>query len=161
MLAEDFTFYMMHSTLHNPKLYWIHKSHHEYNRTISIAAEYAHPIEHVTNSIGFGMGYKLLQMVYPVHIYALIVWTVFRIIETTEGHSGYEWTFSYTSVFPIGGGPEYHAFHHNKNVGNFGSYFIIWDTVFGTNKEYFKWKRQQELKKLTEEKEREADITPR
>ena len=44
MLAEDFTFYWLHSTLHHPKLYWIHKNHHEYNRTISITAEYSHPI---------------------------------------------------------------------------------------------------------------------
>lgn len=44
LLLEDLFFYIGHSTLHRPQFYWIHKQHHEYGNTVSIAAEYAHPI---------------------------------------------------------------------------------------------------------------------
>lgn len=32
----------------------------------------------------------------------------------------------------------YHNFHHLKNIGNFGSMFIMWDSIFGTNSYYYK-----------------------
>jgi len=52
MLCEDFFFYWCHRLLHHPKLYpYIHKIHHEYNITISIAAEYAHPLEFLFGNI--------------------------------------------------------------------------------------------------------------
>jgi len=52
MICEDFTFYWCHRLLHHPKLYpYIHKKHHEYGITISIAAEYAHPIEFIFGNI--------------------------------------------------------------------------------------------------------------
>jgi sterol desaturase/sphingolipid hydroxylase (fatty acid hydroxylase superfamily) len=40
MIAEDMSFYWVHRALHHPKLYFLHKKHHEFYNTISIAAEY-------------------------------------------------------------------------------------------------------------------------
>ena len=46
MLCEDATFYWSHRFLHLPFIYsYIHKMHHNFNQTVSIAAEYTHPIE--------------------------------------------------------------------------------------------------------------------
>ena len=140
MMVEDLFFYLAHALFHHPKFYWIHKRHHEYTCTISLAVEHAHPIEFImANMIPTGPGYKILSNFYPLHMITILVWIAMRLIESTEGHSGYEWTFSYTSIFPLGAGPEYHNFHHSNNVGNYASYTIIWDTLFGSNEEYYKF----------------------
>lgn len=52
MICEDFLFYWSHRALHHPKIYpIIHKQHHEYNITVSIAAEYSHPLEFVIANV--------------------------------------------------------------------------------------------------------------
>lgn len=52
MLCEDFVFYWGHRLLHHPLLYRkIHKTHHEYNITVSFASEYCHPLEFLISSI--------------------------------------------------------------------------------------------------------------
>lgn len=64
MLVEDFFFFLAHSTLHKPRFYWIHKRHHEFNVTVSIAAEYCHPIEYfLANMLPTAMGFKILSIV--------------------------------------------------------------------------------------------------
>jgi len=37
------------------------------------------------------------------------------------------------------GGPDRHDFHHSHNVGNFGSFFIFWDWICGTDYKYRAW----------------------
>lgn len=44
LVIEDILFYLSHRLLHQPNWYWIHKYHHEYRQTISLAAHYVHPI---------------------------------------------------------------------------------------------------------------------
>ena len=83
MLVEDLLFYWSHSMLHNPKLYWIHKKHHEYNITVTIAATYAHPLEYLLgNAVPTGLGYHILAKFTPVHYVSIIAWLVFRLFET-------------------------------------------------------------------------------
>ena len=51
-LLEDFTFYCSHRFLHWKVIYpYIHKIHHEHNTTVTIAAEYAHPIEFILGNM--------------------------------------------------------------------------------------------------------------
>ena len=50
MLCDDFCFHFMHRLFHSknqllPLYQMFHKQHHEFNETVSIAAEYAHPVE--------------------------------------------------------------------------------------------------------------------
>jgi sterol desaturase/sphingolipid hydroxylase (fatty acid hydroxylase superfamily) len=35
---------------------------------------------------------------------------------------------------------DFHDFHHSHSVGNFASMLKLWDAVWGTNKEYMKYK---------------------
>lgn len=57
-IVEEALFYAVHRILHHPKLYWIHKDHHEYNITITLAAQYAHPLEHLlANTLPGGLGW--------------------------------------------------------------------------------------------------------
>jgi len=145
MIVEDFIFFMTHAALHQKFLYWIHKQHHEYNVTVSLAAEYSHPIEFVlANMIPTGLGFRLLSIFYPVHMSTIMMWIFIRVWETTDGHCGYEWSWSVFRLLPMSGSAEYHNFHHSHNVGNYASFFSIWDTVFGTNKYYFEYKNKKE-----------------
>ena len=51
MLVEDTMFYWLHRGLHHPAIYkYVHKQHHQFNFSIGVAAEYAHPIEGIVGS---------------------------------------------------------------------------------------------------------------
>jgi sterol desaturase/sphingolipid hydroxylase (fatty acid hydroxylase superfamily) len=145
LAVEEVTFYFAHRLIHLPQFYWIHKDHHEYNVTIALAAQYAHPIEQIlANSIPAGLGYKMLSKVYPVHMVAIIIWLSFRLFETCDGHSGYNWPWGQSQLLPFSAGGSYHYFHHKQNVGNYGAIMTIFDTIFDTNKDYNKY---EDLKK--------------
>ncbi len=67
--------------MHDPRLYWMHKQHHEFNITVTLATQYANPLEHIfANLIPVGLGYMQLSKVVPVHIFTVIVWMSFRIM---------------------------------------------------------------------------------
>jgi len=141
-------FYWTHRLLHHPKIYpYIHKKHHEYGITISIAAEYAHPLEWVFgNLVPSAMGAKLLGG--NVHMATYIMWGFIRIMETVDGHSGYEFSWSPYRLLPLSGSSNYHNFHHYFNSGNYSSFFSIWDTLCGTNKAYFRFLAKKEKEEL-------------
>jgi sterol desaturase/sphingolipid hydroxylase (fatty acid hydroxylase superfamily) len=145
MLVEDFFFYWAHRLLHHPKLYpHIHKRHHEYVNSVSICAEYAHPIENVlANMVPTSIGMILLGN--KVHYITWSMWLIIRVAETSDGHSGYEFSWSPFRLLPLSGSAKYHDFHHTNNLGNYGSFFIIWDTLMSTNKAYFRHLAKKEL----------------
>ena len=124
--------------MHHPLLYRFHKLHHEYKVTACLAIMHASPLEHFLNIISFGLPFKLVARVYPVHIYTVIVWLTFRTIESLDGHCGYDWPWAVTNLLPFSAGGNYHSFHHSKNSGNYGAMLHLLDTLFGTNKDYIK-----------------------
>ena len=133
MICEDFTFYWMHRLLHKPCLYpYVHKMHHQFTQTVSIAAEYSHPLEFVLgNLIPTSVGPLILGP--KMHIVTVFAWYFVRVCETLDGHCGYEFSFSPYRLIPMSGSAEYHDYHHSRNIGNYASFFSVWDTVFGTN----------------------------
>lgn len=137
MVCEDFTFHFTHKFLHWRKIYpYIHKIHHTHVTTIGIAAEYAHPIEFVFgNMIPATMGNAILGK--HMHFYTMLCWAGVRLGETLDGHCGYEFTWSPYRLIPFSNSAQYHDFHHSHNVGNYSSFFSIWDTIFGNNKTYY------------------------
>jgi sterol desaturase/sphingolipid hydroxylase (fatty acid hydroxylase superfamily) len=137
MFCEDFTSYHTHKAIHHKWIYpYIHKLHHEYYMPICISAEFAHPVEFiVSNMLPSVIGPKLLG--HRIHLFTVMIWTAFRTTETIEDHSGYEFSFSPYRFIPFCGSASYHDFHHTHNIGNYSSFFHIWDSVFGTNVAYF------------------------
>ena len=59
-----------------------------------------------------------------------------RIGETIDGHSGYEFSWSPFRLLPFSSSAESHNYHHSHNDGNYGSFFILWDTIMGSNQAY-------------------------
>lgn len=144
MLCEDFIFYWTHRLFHTPTLYKLfHKKHHEYKSTIGLAAEYSHPIDFLISSLlPSTLGPTLLGS--KCHIFTAYLWVIVRILETTDGHCGYEFSWSPYRLLPLSGSSNYHYFHHSHNVGNYGSFFTFWDTICKTNKHYWRYLAKQE-----------------
>jgi len=133
---NHFVFYWAHRSLHHPWIYGrVHKQHHKYNGTISVAAEYASPLEVIFSNILPSVGGCLF---FGCHGSALIlfVFIAIRLQETYESHSGY--CFHDTVLQKIGltnsQQAAFHDFHHTGNCGNFG--FIWTDYLFGTMDSY-------------------------
>ena len=150
MLCEDFTFYCTHRLLHYGPIYRrIHKMHHSFKTTVGIAAEYAHPVEFVLgNMLPTSVGPAIFGP--KAHIVTAWAWYAIRFGETLDGHCGYDFSWSPYRLIPLSGSSDYHDFHHSANIGNYSSFFCIWDTIFGTNKDYYKYleERQRKAAKL-------------
>lgn len=142
MIVEDTCFYWSHRLLHSSYLYSkIHKQHHEYINTIGIASEYSSPIDFVfTSVVTSGIGPLILNC----HIFTLYMWTFLRVLETIDGHSGYDFSWSPFRLLPFSGGANYHNFHHSHNISNYGSFFTYWDTICKTNMQYWRYLNKQE-----------------
>jgi len=101
LLLEDFFFYFSHRLLHFDFLYkYVHKQHHEFYNTISIACLYAHPIEFILGNL---MPHFIPMFVLgsSTHIITLTSWTFLNLMETHETHSGYQFPVSLFTLFPF------------------------------------------------------------
>lgn len=145
---EDFFFYWMHRALHHPKLYsHIHKMHHESKSTIALSAASTHPLEVAFGNL-FAAKAGPILCPFKFHLSVVLIFYIYRVIESLEGHSGYEFPIGVRKFVPFGGTANYHDHHHLVNVGNYGSQLILWDSIFGTNKCYFDQIQGQQDTKL-------------
>ena len=153
MLVEDTAFYWAHRALHHPWVYArVHKVHHSYRTSIGVASEYAHPLEFVlSNAIPFALG----PLLCGAHYLTVWQWTLLRIGETVDGHSGYEFPWSPYRLLPLSGSSTAHDFHHSHNVGNFASFFTYWDRICGTDQPFLNWQHKQI--KIKHQKQHEQD----
>jgi len=155
MLIEDFAFYWSHRFLHLDFIYpYIHKIHHEYIHTVSVASEFCHPIEFLFgNVLTTNIGPLILGK--NVHYATFLMWIILRLGETSDGHSGYEFSWSPYRLLPFSGSAEYHNFHHLNSKGNYSSFFTYWDKLNGTvNQSYLKFnEKKKELHNKALEKD--------
>jgi sterol desaturase/sphingolipid hydroxylase (fatty acid hydroxylase superfamily) len=158
MICEDFTFYWVHRFFHEDFIYpYLHKVHHKYINSISIAAEYSHPIDYLFSSI-FATNSGPLILGSKTHIVTYLIWLTLRIFETTDGHSGYEFSWSPFRLMPFSASSEYHNYHHLKFKGNYSSFFTYLDRLFGTvNTAYSKLCISREKFDLKEANDKKVD----
>ncbi len=129
-VIEDFWFYWLHRFLHWPKIYpLIHKMHHEHTAPFGMAAEYAHPVE----TVFLGIGTMLGPILFADHMFTVWVWLVFRLWETVEDHSGFDFPWNPTNLIPFWAGSAHHDFHHKTFQGPYSSVFTWCDWLFGTD----------------------------
>lgn len=124
--------------LHTKWLYQkIHKIHHKHISTLFYAYAAAHPLEYIFgNVLPTVVGVLILGK--NIHVTTVIGWYIARSFETLEGHCGYDFSWSPFRWVPFSAGYGYHVFHHSVNVGNYSSFFHIWDTILGSNSAYTK-----------------------
>ena len=136
MLLDDFQFYFVHRFQHWKYIYpYIHKHHHEYKMPVAMAAEASHPLDFLLAGVISG-GLSIMLLGKNMHVGTLAAWSVVRTFEGCDGHSGYEFPWSPIRLLPFSSSAQTHDFHHSHNVGNYSSFFYIWDTIMGTNTAY-------------------------
>ncbi len=142
--VEDLVFSVSHRLLHSRRLYKIvHKLHHEHTNTIALTATYAHPVEYALgNMLPVGLPAFLLGVVgLPrMHLVTFLFWISLRTNASAVGHSGYEFPCMPWELLPMRGTPAYHDYHHSGGdfSGNYGGMTTVLDTLWGTNKKYYK-----------------------
>ena len=72
-----------------------------------------------------------------MHIISYSMWSIWRLGESIDAHSGYEFSWSPYRLIPFSSAAEYHEYHHSNSVGNYSTFFTFWDTIFGSNKEFY------------------------
>ena len=145
VIVEDCLFYWSHRMLHHPMVYkFFHKQHHEFKvlTGLSIAAEFTHPFESlVGNIIPVVMG----PIIANCHFFTLCLWIVLRMFKTCDAHCGYSFQWSPFGLgFPLNPA-ERHDFHHETGKGCFGSFFVVWDTVCGTDADFLSRQRKNKV----------------
>lgn len=79
---------------------------------------------------------------------------IYKLYNSCEGHSGYDFPWSPARLIPLVYGASYHDFHHSKNIGNYATRFYLVELIIGTNKEFFDYefekfrKEEEQAKKL-------------
>ncbi|CAK8697470.1 unnamed protein product [Clavelina lepadiformis] len=104
LIVVEIMFYYSHRFFHLPWIYkYIHKKHHEWIAPISLAASYAHPVEHlVSNFFPLIVGPILMGS----HLSIVWIWLAMSQISTCLNHSDYH--------FPFQSSPQFHDYHHIK-----------------------------------------------
>ena len=96
-----------------------------------IASEYTHPVESLLGNI---LPVIAGPMLLSSHLPTVSLWVVIRLLKTSDAHSGYNFPFSpFNMGFPFNEARR-HDFHHSANIGSFGSFFVVWDRLCGTDK---------------------------
>ncbi|OQR83753.1 hypothetical protein ACHHYP_14339 [Achlya hypogyna] len=140
MLCEDFLFYWSHRFLHHKKIYkYVHKVHHEYQAPFGLTAVYTHPFEELLTTGAMMAGPLLVCR----HMLPIWLWMTYRIIETIDSHSGFDFPWSPMHAIPFGSGVARHDFHHEKFDSVFGSQFAFWDWLCGTDAAFRVLQRQK------------------
>ncbi|MEY4289409.1 MAG: methylsterol monooxygenase 1 [Bacteroidota bacterium] len=129
---DDIFFYFMHRWLHENKsmLKKVHYIHHRAHKPFPLEYLYAHPFEWMLGMVGAFLGFGLILLVMPVHIYSFWIFGALRNLHEIHIHSDLK--FPGLSHIPGISTSKNHDDHHAKLSGNYASTFSWMDRIFKT-----------------------------
>ena len=139
MYVEDIGFSIAHRILHQPFLYkHVHKVHHTFTQTVSIAGSHTHPIEFLFGNM-IPAALPVLMLGSRMHLVTGLAWSAVRVAESSNHHSGYNFPWIPWDLTPMRNTPAYHDYHHSGGdfTGNYSGQTTILDTIWGKNKKYY------------------------
>lgn len=120
IFLREILFYYSHRLLHLPSIYpRIHKVHHRFKAPVALAAQYAHPVEHLLANT---LPISIPPMILNCHVVSFWAFLAVELLETTTAHSGYDFLARVAKT---------HDAHHEKFVINYGTIGLL-DWVHGT-----------------------------
>jgi Delta7-sterol 5-desaturase len=132
VISHDAYFYWVHRLMHTDKLFaYVHRVHHRSHNPTPWASFSFHPIEAI---IEFAF-LPLAVFCIPLHPLVIAAWSFWMIGWNVVGHLGFELLSKNTAKHPIlkfFNTSTYHNLHHQRNRGNFGLYFNVWDRWMNT-----------------------------
>lgn len=127
IFSHEVISYFAHRILHHPKLFYIHKIHHEYREVKPFVALYTHPIEHVLSSITPVAIPFIFLKIHPIDISISICLILYHAI---NDHSG---DFSNNLMNKCSNNALTHSLHHQYYKGNYSNgFFNFLDKLFKT-----------------------------
>lgn len=133
-------YYFLHRGMHHPRLFWMHKWHHESRVTTPMTGFSMHPAEAVGWVIGMLGPCVLLSAFDLLGFWGWASWLFFIWSGNVAGHANAE-------MFPLRSTPgstivsnpiSYHSLHHARFTGHYGFVAAFMDRAFGT--EFADWK---------------------
>ena len=152
--VAEFYFYWAHRAVHHPKLYWIHKKHHEKTNTVVQDGQYVSYQEcFLIDAPTLTGGILLLGS--KCHFVVAISYMGWQFLSNLDDHAGYDFPWM-VNPLPWCASNNWHNYHHLYNIGNYSAHSIFWDVIFGTCKDYSNHFEKMEKKKT--EKDRPTQI---
>jgi lathosterol oxidase len=137
IILHDTYFYWAHRFMHLKKIYpHVHLIHHHSINPTPFAAYSFHPYEGFLQVIIL----PIFVLTIPTHVYAVLIWLTFSIIENVAGHLGYELFkpgFTKHKLKGLSNTVTHHNMHHSHFNYNYGLYFNFWDQLMNTNHEKY------------------------
>jgi Delta7-sterol 5-desaturase len=139
IVLHDIYFYFTHRLLHTPWLMrHVHVVHHRSVNPTPLAAYCFHPAEAILETF---LVFPFVT-IFPVNLYALLLFTLLVLLLNVIGHLGFEFMPRRIRASKIGRlftSSTHHNLHHQKMHKNFGYYFTCCDRLFKTiHKDTFK-----------------------
>lgn len=132
VVAHDAWFYWTHRLLHHRRWFAaVHGRHHLSAQPTPWAAYSFHPVEALVQAAFLPLFVALV----PTHAGVIGVFLIHMILRNAIGHCGHEvfrWSWMRSGALRWITPVTHHHFHHARNRGNFGLYFIWWDRWCGT-----------------------------
>jgi sterol desaturase/sphingolipid hydroxylase (fatty acid hydroxylase superfamily) len=131
LAVSDLTYYTWHRTVHATPILWAFHSIHHSQQQLTIATSLrVHLFEEMVRGLFYFVPFFILGL--PAHVWLpfdiLMNWLLFL------EHSDLDWTYGRVGRLVVS--PHFHRIHHSSDRRdfdkNFGSFFSIWDRLFGT-----------------------------